>query len=183
LPVLQQTWRLQPGGGGVIWNHTIHDVDLVRMLLQDEIATVYATSTQQILSSRAHSPIVEDLIAQFTLTASRLTFQIHDSFLIGHQPALVELYGAHGTLLALHWPEAELRTELWLRQRDQLTQIPTPHIAPFWATVYSFHSAIRTGQAPFVSAEDGRCGVAVALALHKAVRERVPTPVLGLSPS
>ena len=49
LETSMHTWRLRGNGGGVILNRMMHDIDALRFLLRDEVHSVQARSTQQLL--------------------------------------------------------------------------------------------------------------------------------------
>jgi 1,5-anhydro-D-fructose reductase (1,5-anhydro-D-mannitol-forming) len=174
LPLQLQTWRLQPNGGGVIYDRTTHTLDLLRYLLQDEIGGIYAASTQQILSEVTPGPVPEDLLAQVQMARSGVTVQCHDSFLIGHNPTSVELYGTRGALLAHHWFHDQTESTLHWRRHDQIEQMDLPLLDPFWHMIYQFNAAVRTNAAPLATAHDGLQALAIALAGQRSLQEKVP---------
>ncbi len=178
LPLTKQTWRLQANGGGVLFDRTIHDIDLLRFLLHDEVATVYSVSTPPILSETTKGQVEENVLAQVQMRRSKVTFQIHDSFFIGHQPTGIEIYGSQGTLNILHWFGGSPASQLWLHRHRQIEQLALPTINPYWQTIYFFNAAVRNQTAPLAQATDGVAGLATVLQLHKSIRNKVTVPVL-----
>ena len=97
LPPEQHTWRIQENGGGVIWDRTLHDLDLVQYLVHRPVREVYARNTLNLLAAE-----VEDDIVGYVVTTGGLVVQLYDSFVLPHVPTTVELFGANGTLTARH---------------------------------------------------------------------------------
>lgn len=177
LPPHAQTWRLQANGGGVIFDRTTQDIDLLRYLLHEDVGSVYAASSQQILSETRAPSVPEDLYAQVQTRRSNVTIQLHDSFIVGHNPTSVELYGTRGSLIARHWFHDEAESALHWQRNNQVEEIPLPMIEPFWYTVYTFQAAVRSGTPPLATAEDGLHSLAVALALHRSLEQKAPVSV------
>lgn len=177
LSIMRQTWRLQGNGGGVIFDRTIHAFDLLRHLLVDEIKALYAVNTQHILQGTATPQCEEDVLVQVHMQRSGLTFQVHDSFVIGHQPSTLELYGSHGALHLHNWFEPQAASQLWLWRHAQGEPVAVPPLDPHWQTVYAFMAAIRNAGSPLAHGADGVASLAAALAAHRSIRERVSVPV------
>ncbi len=122
-----QTWRILPNGGGVIFNRSIHSIDLVRWLLRDEIASVYARSTLQILSN----VVEEDVVCQFEMRRTGRIIQVHDSFLVPHNTTKIEIYGSAGTLVARNCFVDEPASELLLVQNQRRMVVPLEAMNPY----------------------------------------------------
>ena len=162
-----QTWRILPNGGGVIFNRSIHSIDLVRWLLRDEVASVYARSPVQILSN----VVEEDVVAQLEMRRTGNIIQTHDSFLIPHNPTQIEIFGSAGTLAASHCFVDEPASELWLMQHE------TEHRSPAGtaATVSRRSSAASTtpceaSAQPLAGGGDGLHNLTVALAMRESMQ-------------
>lgn len=84
LPPERQTWRLQPNGGGVVWDRTLHDLDLLRFLLHLPVRAVYGHSGRSTLAAA-----VEDDLLGHALLAGGLAIGLYDSFLQPHAPVRV----------------------------------------------------------------------------------------------
>lgn len=182
----QQSWRLQATAGGVLLNRTAHAIDLLRYLLQDEIAAVYASSTQRMLGEGKKRVLDEDVQSLVTLQKSRLTFQIHDSFFIPHIPTTIELYGSRGTLQVQHWADRTRPSQLWLIENHRPQPLPVESRRTTTATpengdrplIFAFTQAIRlaaqslqTGEAALLAPADaGIKSLQVALAAQQSLR-------------
>jgi 1,5-anhydro-D-fructose reductase (1,5-anhydro-D-mannitol-forming) len=178
LPAQQQSWRLQANGGGVLFDHTIHDVDLLRYLLQDEISLVYATSTQRILREPDQQQVEEDVFVQGEMTCGQVSFQLHDSFILGHCPPSIEVYGTRGALIAYTPHLFSGQGAIFLHRHQNSQEIPTPTIEPFWQTIYYFNRAVRMGSTPLATGIEGAQSLNIVLALQRSLREKSPIRVI-----
>lgn len=151
LPTARQTWRLQPHGGGVLFDRTAHSSDLLRYLFNDEIAAVYAAAAPRLLGD----DVEEDVISHLTLRRAGVTIQVHDSFIVPHTPNSVEVYGSTGTLVARHcWNDAT-PSELWLHRHGQTLAVPTGDTAPYATAITRFTDAVRHQRGLLASGADG----------------------------
>lgn len=169
----QQTWRLKRNGGGVLLNQTTHAIDSLRYLLQDEVAEIFATQTPAILGDERG--VEENILATVQMQRSRLTAQIHDSFLIPHQPTLIELYGSTGILQIYHWCDDQQESRLLLLRNGQTERLPLAHHhSADWRLIYAFNHALRSGTPLLADAADGRHSLAAVLAAQKSLWSRRP---------
>lgn len=173
LPAQQQTWRLKPKGGGVLLSQTIHDIDILRYLLQDEVATIFAMQTSPILSD-VGSSVEENVLATVQMQRTRIALHLHDSFLVPHQPTLLELYGSTAVLQVLSWCEDQKESRLLFLRNGQTETIAIAPHRPDWWSIYHFNAAIRTGAPLLATAEDGCRGLAAVLAAQQSLWSRRP---------
>ena len=181
------TWRLQANGGGVVFDRTIHSLDLIRYLLGDEIAQVSAISAQQILGELpvdGAEPLVEEDVLTVVRTARRnVNLQLHDSFVIPHNQTSVEIYGSSGALIARGCLAPQETGDLLLVRNQQITPIPVAAVDPYWTSIYAFHAAVRAthpsqasslpDREPLATAEDGIQSVMAALAVRQSIARRM----------
>ena len=160
------TWRLRPNGGGVTLDRTVHDVDLLRFVLRDEVQAVEAVNTQHLLSN----DVEEDVVALITMRRSGLLFQLHDSFIIPHDVGGIRLFGSTGTLAARRVFEDDAPSELFLIRHGRPTAIPLEDGSPYAETIARFHAAVRGQARPVAGSADGINNLAVALAFQESIR-------------
>ncbi len=186
LPPQFQTWRLQANGGGVLFDRTIHSLDLLRFLLGDEIAEVMAVNAQQILSEQAatgaSAPVEEDVLSIVRMGQRNITFQLHDSFVIPHQPTSIEIYGTAGTLAARGVLNEQEDAELRLLHNQQYRVEPLALINAYWQLIYYFNAAVRE-DAPWpttpilATALDGIKSLRATLAMRQAIHTHAPVQI------
>ncbi|MBX3010994.1 MAG: Gfo/Idh/MocA family oxidoreductase [Caldilineaceae bacterium] len=169
----QQTWRLKRGGGGVLLSQTIHAIDLLRYLLQDEVATIFAAQTPAVLGE-AHERVEENVLATVHMQRTRLAIQLHASFFIPHYPSLVELYGSNAVLQVHHWAEDQTPSRLQLVRNGFAETIAVADEPPDERAVAHFHASLRSGAPLFANAEDGWRSLGVVLAAQQSLWSQRP---------
>lgn len=169
----RQTWRLQPDGGGVLYDRTLHDIDLMRFLLHVPVREVYGRSTRHVLASAGD----EDVVGYAVLTGG-IVIQLHDSFVTPHVPVAVELYGANGAMRASHCAPADAAGEMILTRSGTMTQLPLQPVNPYRAAVARFIAAVRGAAPPLATSADEIENLAALDALRTAILEKRPVAVL-----
>lgn len=170
LPVHQQTWRLEANGGGVLFDRTLHDIDILHYLFQDMVTGVDALSTQHLLNLTPHPSIHEEIFANLRFRRQTLTVSLHDSFFLPHCPPIVELYGTHGTLTAWDWTDPTGGGALQLRRRSMVTELPVVGAPPYSVIVAHFAQAILRQQPPLAGAAHALRAHYVVAGLDDAIR-------------
>lgn len=180
-------------GGGVGFNEAVHHYDLWRFLTGSEVVeTTYLSMP---------SPVYEDETAVLSarLDGGILASGVF-SFMTGPNSE-VELFGEKGRLLislyrfdglqfypARSYPGA--LSDRLKRGAKSLTDLPTlvhdarnggGFQATFAACWRSFSDAVRTGEKPVCSLEDGYSALAIALAAEESARNGQPVPVEQVS--
>lgn len=169
----QQTWRLKRNGGGVLLSQTLHDIDILRYLLQDEVAEIFATQTPALLSETTHG-VEENVLATVQLQRTRIAVHLHDSFFVPHQPPLLELYGSNAVLQVQDWANEQNASRLLLLRNGQAESIPVVHQPPDWLSIAHFNASLRTGAPLLATAEDGWRSLAVVVAAQQSLWSRRP---------
>jgi 1,5-anhydro-D-fructose reductase (1,5-anhydro-D-mannitol-forming) len=171
----QRTWRLMGHGvgGGVFRDLTVHDADVIRNLLQDEVHAVIAHS--DLVSSDAKS---EDVAAGvFEMRSGRLVSFV-ESFSVPGGTHGLTVWGSKGCIVGqdVLRPDTDGSVSLVRAGKLELLELDL-ETDPFQAQVLSFNHAIRTGTRPVVSGEDGLRALAVALAASASARSQTRIPV------
>jgi 1,5-anhydro-D-fructose reductase (1,5-anhydro-D-mannitol-forming) len=164
LPEERRTWRLdEPGsGGGVVLDITVHDVDLLRFLLDDEVAEVTALTAAQGLG--AQDAVMGVLRFRGGVLASH-----HDAFTVPYAGTGIELHGTDGSIVARNALTQEPVGEAVLRRDGVETPLELGEPESLYArAVRAFNGAIRGEGEPAVSGEDGIRSLAVALAVAES---------------
>ncbi len=167
------TWRLRPHGGGIALDRTVHDIDLLRFLLRDEVQTVAAVNTQHLLSDT----VEEDVVGSLTMRRSGLLIQLHDSYILPHNVGGVTLFGSAGTLSARRVFVDGTPSELILIRHGRPLSVPLDNIDPYAETIARFHAAVRGQGRPVAGSGDGIRNLAAALAVRESIRRGHPVSV------
>jgi len=173
-------WFANPelSGGGAIMDHTVHVVDLLRFLLQDEFASVYALSAR-----RFHKIKVED--------TGMLSLAMQKGVLVTLDPSwsrpasyptwgdvTMELVGTEGTLYVDMFSQAVQ----WYRSVS-----PTYQWVPYGANMDAlmladFVQRVRTQQAVAITGVDGLRATEVVMAAYQSVASGQVCPVVAETP-
>lgn len=174
LPPHRQTWRLQASSGGILYDRTLHDIDVLRYLFRDEITHVFACRGQRILKQDGSEPVEEELLGHFLLRRHRIPMQFHTSYLVAHRPSALTLDGTQRSARVTNWLSGQATPTLTLQRHDQQQSAPLAQWDPFWLAILSFQAAVTLGQQPLATAQDGVQSLAVAQALRRSLdAERV----------
>lgn len=151
LPPARQTWRLRRPGGGVLFDRTLHSVDLVRYLLRDEIDAVYSQASPALLGSN----VEEDVTSLLTLRRQEIVAGVHDSFYLPHLPDLLEVIGSRGALTAHHCWTDDRPSTLTLQRHGALQSLPVTAEDPYAVAIRAFHAAVTGTGAILAGGADG----------------------------
>lgn len=163
LPEAQQTWRLidRNRGAGVVMDLTVHDVDIVRYLLEAEVESVTAVTAQHGL---AKGPI-EDTVAGVLSLAGGAVVSFSDTFTLRNAGTALEIHGTDASIFAEDVMGDLPTGTVSLRNAAGIQAVPLgPCENLFAATVRRFNDAARGRGEPSASGRDGAHAVAVALA-------------------
>lgn len=143
--------------GGIFRDMTIHDFDMARFLLGEEIATVYATAAALV------DPEVRALGDYDTATVVLTTASGKQATILNSRRATygydqrIEVHGSAGMLQA----ENQRPADIVLATRDGFTRPPlhdffmTRYTAAYEAELGVFLSSIQSGSVPTPSGQDG----------------------------
>jgi 1,5-anhydro-D-fructose reductase (1,5-anhydro-D-mannitol-forming) len=163
LPEELRTWRLQrpEAGGGVVLDVTVHDADVIRFLLADEVVEVVALTANQGL---AEPPLEDSAMGAMRMRGGQLV-SFHDAFTVPHAGTGVELHGTEGSLIGSEVLTPDPIGQVLLRRLDEIEEVVIPARRPIYEEVVRrFDAAVRGEGAPLASGEDGAAALAIALA-------------------
>ena len=161
--------------GGIFRDMTIHDFDMARFLLGEEVATVSATA------SRLVDPkLMADLGDYDTLAVTMATASGKQAVLLNSRRATygydqrVEVFGSGGMAVSENRrPHATtLHSKDFTDRRAPLLDFFIERYAEaFSAEIGSFVDAVDAGRAPEVGFEDGRMALVLAEAAMRSVKD------------
>ncbi|NWJ45757.1 MAG: Gfo/Idh/MocA family oxidoreductase [Chloroflexi bacterium] len=169
LPPRLQGWRLHKpeAGGGVILDITVHDTDTLRFVLNDDVESVTAFSSQQGLASGA----VEDTVMGVMRFRSGLLAQFHDAFTIKHAGTGFQVHGTEASLFAAGVMKPNPPGKVFLQHEDKMEEVDTgEHEDVYVVGVRNFVQAVEGHGSPSATGEDGLHSLAVALAARESAR-------------
>jgi 1,5-anhydro-D-fructose reductase (1,5-anhydro-D-mannitol-forming) len=176
LPESMRTWRLdrKDSGAGVILDLTVHDVDTIRFLLDDDIVEVMAMTANQ---GMATEPVEDSVMGALRMRAGQLVC-FHDAFTVPQAGSGIELHGSDGSLIGRDVMSADPVGEVLLRRSGIIEEIEIPDRWPLYEhAIRCFNRAVRKEGEPLTSGQDGLAAVAVAVAAAASARTgRVVVP-------
>lgn len=152
-------WERQRAGGGVLMYGGIHAIDRLRWLLRDEVAQVNA---------RAHNyakfgDVEDGIVAMLGFAGGSTAALFANSPPYGRPGGwATEIFGDEGAI--------RIQTGEWLELTSPSASytLASSDDLHFEREIAEFVTAVETGRAPSVSADDGRASLAVALAMYES---------------
>lgn len=168
LPVHLQGWRLTSpaAGAGAILDLTVHDADIMRFIVDDDAASVFA----MVQNSGMAIAGVEDAAMGVITFRSGILGQFHDGFTTKYVQTSVEVHGDSGSLIATNCMTQAPIGEVLLRTASGETKLQLQHESLYVRTINAFKSAIAGDGKPLSTGEDGVASLAIALAALESAR-------------
>ncbi|KGD96903.1 inositol 2-dehydrogenase [Rhizobium sp. YS-1r] len=165
--------------GGIFRDMTIHDFDMARFLLGEEIASVMASGSV-LVDPKIRELGDYDSASVILTTASGRQCVISNSRRASYgYDQRIEVHGSLGSIAA----ENQRPVSIELATKDGFTRPPlhdffmTRYTAAYAAEISAFIDSLETGSAPSPSVEDGLAALALADAALRSVREQKIIPV------
>ncbi len=167
LPDELRTWRLRGPGAGVELDLTVHSVDVLRFVLDDDVEAVMAMGASRGLAA---SGVADDVMSVLRFARGTLA-SVHDSFTLPGATTSLEIHGSEGSVLGHGVIGQSAAGVVELRCGGRVERIDAgPDVDPYADTVAAFTAAVRGEGAPRCSGEDGAEAVRIALAVAGAAR-------------
>ena len=162
LPPHLQGWRLDKpdAGGGVVLDILVHDVDVLRFLLQAEPRRIH-TSVSQIGLGQGE---VEDSAMSVIEFDGGLLALAHQSFVAKHAITRLHVLGTEGNLYAEASMTSAGAGRLWIRDAQGERELPVQTVDLYGEGFAAFIRACAGQAAPLASGTDGARSMAAALA-------------------
>lgn len=166
LPPHLRGWRIEraDAGGGVILDISVHDVDTLRFILDDEPVEASAMTSSGTMGAAGLADGVMGIIR----FRRGVLAQIHDAFTVPFASTGLEIHGTAGSLVARDVMTQQAVGEIELRTANGTESIAIEHGNLYEYSVAQFHRAVQDGQAPAASGVDGYRSLITARALAKS---------------
>jgi 1,5-anhydro-D-fructose reductase (1,5-anhydro-D-mannitol-forming) len=162
-----QTWRLNDpaAGAGVTLDITVHDVDLLRFVLGDDVVEVNSLTANQGLAATG----IEDAVVGCLRFRSGLLATVHDAFNVADARTSLEVYGSEGAILVTDAMADDPIASALLRKGGESRPLAMEAQGDLYERgVAGFTAAVLDGSAPVATGEDGARSLEVALAILEA---------------
>lgn len=176
-----QTWRTKDQAqGGVIYDLTVHNVDVLRFVLADEPVEVMSMKASSLIGENG----VEDQVQSIVRFASGLMAYMHEGQVFAHHETALEVHGTEGSIYGRGILDEAPAGRVYLRRGTEMTEIPVEPVNLYAATIGRFNAAVLHGGHPAATGWDGVASLATALAVRRSAEEglRVPVPFFQRSP-
>jgi len=162
LPPHLQGWRLDKpdAGGGVVLDILVHDVDVLRFLLQAEPRRIH-TSVAQIALGQGE---VEDSAMSVIEFDGGLLAQAHQSFVARHAITRLHVLGTEGNLYAEASMTSAGAGRLWIRDAQGERELPVQTVDLYGESFAAFIRACAGQGSPLTTGADGARSMSAALA-------------------
>jgi 1,5-anhydro-D-fructose reductase (1,5-anhydro-D-mannitol-forming) len=167
-----RTWRVNDvaAGAGVALDIAVHEIDLLRFLLDDEVGEVAALTANQGFAGAG----IDDVATACLRFRSGLLATVHAAFNIAEAPSSVEIYGSEGAVVIENAAVNDSSSRACLLRDGVRAGLPAqPHRDHYERQVTAFSTAVLDG-APLTVAtgRDGARSLEVALAVLRASETR-----------
>lgn len=168
LPPHLQGWRITKpeAGGGVILDITVHDIDTLRFILDDNPVEVTALAQSGGMAAGG----LEDAAMSVFRFKSGLIAQTHDGFTTKHAGTGIEIHGTEGSLFGRDVMTQKPIGTVTLRTEKGEEELPLAPENLYVRGLRAFHDAMRGKGAPAATGEDGVWSLAAGVATQEAAR-------------
>ena len=169
LPDYLQGWRLNnpSAGAGVVLDIVVHDIDMLRCVLNAEPTEVVSLSQHAGLAT--HDMVEDGNMAVFRFD-NDLIAQVHTAFTTRYADNGIEVHGSEGSLIINNVLGRELSDPVILKNAEGEQQFELTQHSIDDKTIYLFIDAIQGQGEPGCSGEDGERSLAAALACLESAR-------------
>ena len=159
--------------GGIFRDMTIHDFDVARWMLGEEVETVQAAASVLVDPAiGAAGDFDSASVLMITASGAHCTISNSRRAIYGYDQR-IEVHGSKGAVSAINHAEARVEfagPEGYTRPPNQHFFI-TRYMEAYRAEIAAFVKAVTDGTPPPVSGEDGLTALALALAAMRSVAE------------
>jgi 1,5-anhydro-D-fructose reductase (1,5-anhydro-D-mannitol-forming) len=174
LPEELQTWRTNdPATGGVIYDLTTHNVDILRFVLGLEPLAAMSMKASSLIGRNG----VEDQTQSVVRFTGDVLAYLHESYAFAHHETALEVHGSEGALYGRGIMDEAPVGNVYFRRGKEMTEIPVTPVNLYEGAIAQFNSAILDGGQPAATGWDGVRSLAAALAVRQSATTGQLTPI------
>lgn len=168
LPPHLQGWRITrpEAGGGVMLDITVHDVDTLRFVLDDDPVEVTALAQSGGMAAAG----LEDAAMAVFRFGSGLIAQTHDGFTTKYAGTGIEIHGTEGSLIGRDVMTQRPIGSVSLRHETGEEALPLAQENLYERALRAFHAAMRGEGQPAATGEDGVWSLAAGVAALQSAK-------------
>ena len=168
LPPHLQGWRITrpEAGGGVMLDITVHDVDTLRFVLDDDPVEVTALAQSGGMAAAG----LEDAAMAVFRFGSGLIAQTHDGFTTKYAGTGIEIHGTEGSLIGRDVMTQRPIGSVSLRHETGEEALPLAQENLYERALRAFHAAMRGEGHPAATGEDGVWSLAAGVAALQSAK-------------
>lgn len=177
LPEALQTWRTSdPREGGVIYDLTVHNVDALRFVLDDEPVEAMSMKASSLIGKNG----VEDQTQSVLRFASGLIAYLHEGYVFRHHETALEVHGTEASIYGRGILDEAPLGSVYLRRGTEMTEIACAPRNLYEGTIERFNAAVKGLGAPTATGWDGVRSLAGALAVQESAATGRLAPVAAI---
>jgi myo-inositol 2-dehydrogenase/D-chiro-inositol 1-dehydrogenase len=168
--------------GGILLDMTIHDFDLARHLIGDEVVEVYATGSTLIAPWLAEHGDADTIAAILKFSNGAVGIISNSCKAVFGYDQRVEVFGERG-MMSVTNPLPDLTTvvnEEGHRTPPLLHFFTERYRASYAEEIRSFVESVADGKEPAVTGRDGLIGIQIATAARQSMRTGLPVKLSAI---
>lgn len=169
--------------GGLFLDMTIHDFDMARFLMNDEVVEVYAVGDSLVDETIGAAGDIDTAIVTLRFANRALGVIDNSRRAVYGYDQRVEVFGSAGVVtVGNRTPhDAVISGASGVLAATPLYFFTERYAEAYLSEMQAFVDALRERRAPPVSGADGRAPVVIALAAQRSLRERRPVPLAEIT--
>ncbi len=170
--------------GGLFLDMTIHDFDMARFLLADEVEEVYTAAAVRVDSAIGEAGDLDTAVIVLKFAGGAIaTIDNSRQAVYGYDQRVEVLGSTGGISVSNNFPNNVVVSTADLVRRDlPLNFFLERYSESFVSELEAFVTAVRDDKAPPVTGNDGRAPVVLALAARKSFEENRPVRLTEVDP-
>ena len=165
--------------GGLFFDMMIHDFDMCRYLMGEEVVEVYATGTSLVDSKIGEAGDIDTAVVTLTYESGAYCVIDNSRQAVYGYDQRIEVFGTDGCVVV---GNAEPYAATFFK-RGKVERDPLHHFfidryrAAYLAETQEFIDSIKEDREPGVTGIDGKIPVLMAMAANQSLQERRPVPL------